>query len=98
VSRSFTEICQYALDKWGMNAQLDQMAEECAEFIIALNHFRRGRINEQQLLEEIADVSVMVQEMKVYFYEQVEVIEKRKIRRLNRKINSEIDKAGLKPC
>jgi len=78
-----------------MDAQLDQLAEECAEFIIALNHLRRGRIKKEKLLEEIADVSVMAQEMKVYFYEQIEVIEKRKIRRLNRKIDCEIN-AGIK--
>ena len=91
MSRSFLEICNYALEKWGMTAQLDQMAEECAEYIVALNHYKRGRINESQLMDEIADVSIMVREMKIYF-EHIELKEERKIRRLNRKINREIDK------
>lgn len=90
MARSFPEMCQYALNKWGMIAQLDQMAEECAEYIAALNRWKRGRITREKLLEEIADVSVMVQEMKVYF--DIEHFEEHKIRRLNARIDRQINK------
>jgi hypothetical protein len=74
-----------------MDAQLNMMAEECAEFILALNHYRRGRISKEKMFEEMADVSVMVREMTIYFPEITRLAE-RKIMRLNRKIDREINK------
>lgn len=60
-------IYQEALNKWGLDNQLNQMAEECAEYIAALNRYRRGRISREQLIEEIADVSIMSDQMQLYF-------------------------------
>ena len=81
----FYDLCKYALDKWGLDSQLDMLAEECGEFIVALNHYRRKRISREKLLEEIADISVMSSEMMVYFPE-LQVIADRKIRRLIKKV------------
>lgn len=38
---------------------LNQLQEECAELIVAVNHYRRGRITLMELAEEIADVYLM---------------------------------------
>lgn len=86
---NFRNICAYALDNWGMEAQLNQLAKECAEFIAALNHFKRGKIHGGKLLEEIADISIMVKEMAIY-YPMIANIEERKIKRLQRIINKEV--------
>ncbi len=53
-------IYRAALDKWGEEAQFDQAVEECAELIIALKHFKRNRANRQQIIDELADVALMV--------------------------------------
>ena len=80
----FVELCTKVLDKFGMDAQLNQMAEECAEYIVALNHYRRGRITQTEFFKEIADVSVMCDEMALYF--PLEHFKQEKIERLITKI------------
>ncbi len=54
------EIYQATLDKWGEEAQYDQAVEECAELIAALKHFRRGKIDAQAVIDELADVTLMI--------------------------------------
>jgi NTP pyrophosphatase (non-canonical NTP hydrolase) len=54
------EIYQATLDKWGEDAQYDQAVEECAELIAALKHFRRGKIDAQAVIDELADVTLMI--------------------------------------
>ena len=46
--------------KNGQERQLDQLTEECAELIVAVNHFRRGRITAEQMQDEMADVLLML--------------------------------------
>ena len=45
-----------APDQWGM------VLEECGELVAAINRRNRGRITDDQLLEEVADVIVMVEQ------------------------------------
>jgi NTP pyrophosphatase (non-canonical NTP hydrolase) len=61
----------------GMQSQLDQTQEECAELIQAISKFRRKKTVERKhdLLEEIADVSIMV--MQLYEIFGKDEIEKR---------------------
>ena len=58
-----TAIYKAAIDKWGSDAQFDQLVEECAELIAAVKHYRRGRVTEQQLADELADVLLMAGQM-----------------------------------
>lgn len=55
------------LDKWGEAAQLDQTVEECAELIAALKHYRRGKISKDQVIDELADVSLMIGQLRWMF-------------------------------
>ena len=55
-----TQIYQKTIDTWGEEAQYDQMIEECAELIAALKHFKRGKIESQDVINELADVTLMV--------------------------------------
>ena len=55
-----TQIYQKTIDKWGEEAQYDQMIEECAELIAALKHFKRGKIDHQDVIDELADVTLMI--------------------------------------
>lgn len=48
------------IEKWGESAQFDQTVEECAELIAALHHYKRKKVDEQVLADEIADVALML--------------------------------------
>jgi NTP pyrophosphatase (non-canonical NTP hydrolase) len=45
--------------------QLNQTQEECAELIVAINHFRRGKKGERynDLCSEVADVRIMIDQL-----------------------------------
>jgi len=60
-------LCEEAVMAWGIDAQIDMAIEECAELIVALNHYRRGRVTEQDVLGEVADVSILIEQMASLF-------------------------------
>ncbi len=64
------ELYQQTLVLWGEQAQYDQAAEECAELIAALMHYRRDKVNSQQVIDELADVTLMVGQLTWMFGEQ----------------------------
>lgn len=50
-----------AVTKWGLDAQLDMLQEECAELIMARSKYRRGRLGAKaNIAEEMADVIIMI--------------------------------------
>ncbi len=55
-----SEILKAALDKFGLESQLDMVIEECAELIIAIQHYRRDRCVWDNVSAELADVSIVV--------------------------------------
>lgn len=57
-------IARLAFEKYGHAAQLRQLQEECAELIAAVNHYFRGRQDSrEELIEEMADVAIMLMEL-----------------------------------
>lgn len=54
------ELYRTTVDVWGEPAQYDQAVEECAELIAALMHYRREKVDAQQVIDELADVTLMV--------------------------------------
>ncbi len=58
------KVLKEALDKYGENAQLNQMQEEFAEAIVAINHYRRGRNTWKHVLGEISDCQIMIDQFK----------------------------------
>lgn len=55
----YLDIFKATLKKWGEGAQYDQAIEECAEFIAALKHYKRGKVTEEAIIDELADVILM---------------------------------------
>ncbi len=55
-----SDIYRATLEKWGEKAQYEQMVEECAELIAALKHYERGKIGRDEIIAELADVTLMV--------------------------------------
>jgi NTP pyrophosphatase (non-canonical NTP hydrolase) len=80
---AYRELYQATLQKWGEEAQYDQAVEECAELIASLKHLRRGRVDENAVAEELADVFLMVGQL-VYMLgeDRVAAAVERKILRL----------------
>ena len=56
-----------ALKKWGTVKQIDMVTEECAELIQALCHYKRKRIRKGKVIEEMVDVTIMIEQMLVMF-------------------------------
>jgi NTP pyrophosphatase (non-canonical NTP hydrolase) len=57
-------VFQQALDKWGHDAQMEMSVEECAEWTVAVKHYKRGRVGKEKLAEELADNAIMLEQMK----------------------------------
>ncbi len=51
--------------KWGELAQLDVAIEECAELMVKMSHVKRGRAHIMQIAEEVADVEIMMEQLRV---------------------------------
>ncbi len=80
-------VFKNAVTQWGVDAQLNQAIEECAELIQAINKFRR--INDRDnLLEEIADVEIMIGQLKIILNDSASIgnIVDSKINKLIRKL------------
>jgi len=58
-------IYERALVIFGEDKQLDQTGEEFAEFIVAINHFKRGRVGREKLAEECADAENMIAQVRL---------------------------------
>jgi len=52
------------LSSEGVDAQSDQAVEEMAEAIVALKHWRRGRVTFEKVIEELTHVDQMIKQMK----------------------------------
>jgi NTP pyrophosphatase (non-canonical NTP hydrolase) len=65
----YREIYKKTIKKWGEEAQYDQMIEECAELIATLQHFSRGKVDSDVVVNELADVFLMVGQLTYMFGE-----------------------------
>jgi NTP pyrophosphatase (non-canonical NTP hydrolase) len=74
-----------AIEKWGSNAQLGMLQEECAELIQAVSKvMRKQDFSFLKLAEEIADVEIMMEQMIVIYPELTTLKEQYKDRKLGR--------------
>lgn len=82
------EIMEMALERYGREAQEDMAIEEMGELIVAIMHLRRERIAVRELAEEIADVEIMLMQLKTAhdIHELVEQIKDIKIDRLEKRL------------
>jgi hypothetical protein len=55
---------ELALEKWGLESQLHQTQEECAELIASISHAIRGRQSFRAIAEEAADVEIMIEQLR----------------------------------
>ena len=91
VKKDNNELYQKCIDKWGKVAQILMAIEEMSELSTNLLHRLRGRhptLN--SLVEEVADVRIMVEQIEyLYGIDELVLIEKgRKIERLEERVSS----------
>jgi NTP pyrophosphatase (non-canonical NTP hydrolase) len=80
----YREIYAKTISKWGEQAQYDQTVEECAELITSLQHFARGKVDKETVVNELADVFLMVGQLAYMFgEEQLSAAVEKKIAKLN---------------
>lgn len=81
------ELYSQVIEKWGIDAQLWMVVEECSELSNAIAKYKRGREVPSAILEELADVSIMVEQIACYFCEEeFNSIKEAKLQRLLRRI------------
>ena len=82
------KLYRQAIEKWGAEAQICMVFEEMAELQKELCKALRGKENRIEIAEEIADVEIMLAQMKILFgiEEGVERYKKLKIQRLQERL------------
>lgn len=77
------KIYDAALKKFGINNQLFMLFEECGELLDVMAKAKRGRSTIPQIITELADVSIMVEQIAFFYGYDTFVCEKnRKLARL----------------
>lgn len=56
-----------AITCYGFPAQAAMAVEECSELTNAICKFRRGRVSDDDIITEIADVMIMCEQLASYF-------------------------------
>ena len=87
------EIYKAALEKWGAESQIGMLTEECGELLSAINKFNRSRCSNDDVLTELADVSIMVEQLSLIYggYEKFQIEKDKKLIRLLKRINNNGD-------
>ena len=72
-----TEEIEFIADIFGFEKQSQQAMEELAELIQALSKYNRGKENAlENVIEEIADVEIMIEQLKYLLNIKEEQVEK----------------------
>ncbi len=94
------DICQLALDHYGREHQMAKTIEECSELNRALARALFIEMDLTNLLEEIADVKIMIQQMEMKFCSEqgMDAIVERKLERLKKLILEDIEQIEMDKC
>lgn len=83
------QLLSAALTHYGIDNQLMLMQEELAEAITAISHYRRKRENgREELAEELADVSIVLDQLKNVFGEDIQFWRQKKLNKLREKLGA----------
>ena len=86
---SETEVLQRALDTYGSAQQIAMVFEEMSELQKELCKYLRGKYSPASIAEEIADVEIMLEQMKMLFCctDDVRNERRRKVERLKGRLD-----------
>lgn len=85
-----TEVLQRALDTYGSALQIVMVFEEMSELQKELCKYLRGKYSPANIAEEIADVEIMLEQMKMLFCcaDDVRNERRRKVDRLKERLDN----------
>lgn len=86
------DVLNHAIYKYGKDMQLDVAIEEMAELTKEIVKHKRGKNNHIELAEEIADVYIMLEQVKIacdITDHEVNIFIQQKIQRLKNKLSDE---------
>lgn len=75
------ELYQKAMELWGIHSQIIKMIEEMSELTTELCYELYDKGSIEAIMEELADVEIMLEQMKVAF-PSIQAIKKKKLERL----------------
>lgn len=82
------EIYLRAIHLWGIQAQKLMVVEEIGELLSALAKETRGRSSKEDIITELADVSIMIEQMAVNYGWRDYCKEKsRKLKRIRKRLD-----------
>ena len=83
------------LNTFGVVNQTFMLVEECAELLNAVAKMKRGRAEKEDIITELADVSIMVEQMAFFYgWDDYKNEKERKLTRIEDKINHHTKKGG----
>jgi len=83
------------LNTFGIVNQTFMLVEECAELLNAVAKMKRGRAEKEDIITELADVSIMVEQMAFFYgWDDYKNEKERKLTRIEDKINHHTKKGG----
>jgi hypothetical protein len=88
------DLYKQATETWGEEAQIKVVLEELAELSLAILHYYRGKCSLQDMASEVADVEIMLEQLRVLFPkldEYTKVLKDYKLARLDERLNGSKD-------
>lgn len=83
------KTCRQAMEKWGFSDNYGILVEECGELLSAINKLCRCRCSEDDVITELADVSLVITAFADYFgYDKFLAEKQRKLERLQERLIS----------
>ena len=64
-TKEYRDMLREAIEVDGLEFCLSCLVEEAAEFTVAVSHYRRGRVSISKVLEELADVVLMADAVRI---------------------------------
>lgn len=95
-----TDLLTRAIRTYGEPAQIDMAIEEMAELTKALCKARRAQAGAEavaaveNVVEEMADVQIMLDQLRIIFHNSAELVEEEKLKRLERRLDAHRAEGG----
>ena len=87
------ELYKRAITTWEQIPQVFMLYEETGKLSEAMAKYMRGRYNEDEVITELADVSIMVEQIaSMLNYDKFEKEKERKLLRLEERLDKDIKK------
>lgn len=82
------KLYKAAIEAWGVDAQQWVAVEELGELLTALSQMRRGRIRPEDVADEIADATIMLEQLQLMLGVEklTQQCVERKLQRLQRRL------------